>query len=256
MKKILIGLFVLFFCLIAIVMVGRNFIIKKVIVKGVEALAGVPVEIEKVNMGFNHTFEINSLKIFNPDGFPGAMMIEIPRVFVDYDLGGFFGNRVHLNKIAIEVQELLVVLNEQGKLNLNALTLLMPKPGTGKSPEVKIDEFSVKIGKVGYKSFFAPLGKKTMEFHPDIEETFKDVTNPSALSGQILKKILSRIGITKFAAFDISEQVNQTQQAVTQALDASAKAVQSSVKEIETSAKASLDKTKKDLQGIFSQEGK
>ena len=94
-----------------------------------------------------------------------------------------------------------VVLNEHGKLNVNSLALLVPKQGSGKPPEVKIDELFVKIGKVSYQGYFPGAGVKTMEFDPNINETFHDVTDPSKVAGQIIHSIISKIGIGSFATF-------------------------------------------------------
>ena len=254
MKKILIGSLVLILILFILVIAARNFIVQTLVTKGIEALAGVKVEMQKINIGLiSPTVEISSLKVYNPSGFANRLMADIPLIYVDYDLGGFLKNRVHLNKIKIEIRELSVVLNEQGKLNFNSLAMLMPKPGGNKPPEVNIDELYLKIGKVGYKGYFSVIGAKEMEFNPNIEETFKDVTNPAQLAGDILKKILSWIGISDLAKFDIAGQVADIKQSASEALGRSVEIVQSSVKEVESSAKESVDKAKEDLKKIFSQ---
>ncbi len=205
MKKIIIGIITFSLCLVIFVLVARNFIVKTAVTKAVTALTGLKVEIQKIDIGlWSSTLEINSLKVYNPVGFTDKIMVDIPLVYVDYSLGGFFKNRVQLNKIKIEIKELAVIINEQGKLNYNSLAMLMPKTGGGKSPEVKINELYLKIGKVWYKSYLRLAGTKQMEFNANIEETFKDVTNPSQLASDILKKILARVGISDLAKFDVS----------------------------------------------------
>ncbi|MGE5197792.1 MAG: hypothetical protein ACM3IL_04735 [Deltaproteobacteria bacterium] len=240
MKKILGSVLIPLIVLVIALIAGRNFIVKAAVNKGIKAATGLDVQVERINIGLlSSTIEIVSLKVYNPSGFTDRLMADTPLIYVDYDLGGLLKSRVHLNKVKIDIKELLVVLNEQGKLNFNSLALLMPKPSGSKPPEVKIDELALKIEKVGYKSYLPAIGTKTGEFNPGIDETFTNVTNPSVVAGDILKKILSRVGMSNFAKFDIEGQIANIKQSANQAL-------QSTVKE-------SLDKTEQGLKNIFSQ---
>ncbi|MFA5088442.1 MAG: hypothetical protein WC552_05345 [Candidatus Omnitrophota bacterium] len=253
MKKIIGSVLVVCVCAIIFIVVARNIIVKTAVTKGIKSLAGVKVEVQKIDIGLlSPTVEVVSLKVYNPDGFADRLMADIPLVYVDYDLKGFFKNRVHLKKIRIEIKELTVVLNDQGKLNFNSLAMLIPKSGGAKSPEVSIDELYLKVGKVGYKSYLSSVGAKQMEFDPNIEETFKDVTNPAQVAADILKKILLRVGISEFAKFDISGQVTQMKQSVNEALSTNVEAVKS-LKINEPSAQEAIEKTKEGLKKIFSQ---
>ena len=85
-----------------------------------------------------------------PAGFTDKVMAQIPEIALDIDLPGIFKNKIYFKKLTLDVGEVNVVLNEQGKLNVNSLALLLPPKGTGTPPEVKIDELVVKVTKVGY----------------------------------------------------------------------------------------------------------
>ena len=233
MKKIIIGVLIFFVFAAFVLLAARNFIVKAAVIKGIESLSGVRVELQKINIGiFSPTVEIGYLKLYNPSGFSEVLMADIPQVYVDYDLGGFLKNKVHLRKIKIEIKELSAVLNEQGRLNFNSLAVFMPKPGSGKPPEVKIDELFIKIGRVGYDTHMLEL---------NIEETFRDVTEPSKVAGDILKKIMARVGLA-----DIKQSAGKV-------LEGGGDSIKGAVRDIEDSAKASLDKAKEDLKNIFSQ---
>ena len=253
MRKILLVILIIFLFVVAALIAGRNLIVKASIVKGIEAAAGVGVQIEKVDIGlFSSYVNIDSLKVYNPSEFTDRLMLDIPQIYVDYDLAGFLNNKVHLKKLKIEIKELSAVLNEKGKLNFNSLALILPKPSGQKPPEIKIDELSLKIGKVRYKGNFPAIGTKIMEFTPNIDETFNNVTNPSQVAGDILKRILARIGISDFAKFDIGDQVTQIKQQAQAALGKSVEETKSTAKELESTAKQELEKTKADLKNIFS----
>jgi len=158
------------------------------------------VNIQALKIGLPDV-SIQGLKIYNPSGFKDRLLADIPRVYVAFDLPAFFKGQVHLPKLELEVRELDVILNEKGKLNVNSLALLLPKPSAAKPPEIKIGELRVIISKVAYKGYFPMVGVKSQEFDPKIDETFYNVTDPSKVAGQILEKILSRIGIENLSNY-------------------------------------------------------
>jgi len=179
---------------------GRNILARTIVVSGVKQACGLKIDIAKVDIALPKV-SILGLKIYNPAGFNGEILADIPEVSLDLDLPGVFQNKIHLGKLKLHVREMNVQLNEQGKLNVNSLALLLPKQGGGKPPEVKIDELSVKIEKVSYKGYFPGAGVKAMEFNPKVDETFRDVTDPSKVAGQIVQKIISKIGVGSFSTF-------------------------------------------------------
>lgn len=201
MRKIMIAVLVVVVLVVAVFFFGRNYAARMIVVNGIKKTCGLDVDIAKVDISLP-SVSVAGLKVYNPAGFKDRVLADIPVIYVNLDLGAFFKNKVHLNSIKLDIRELDIILNEKGQLNVNSLALLLPKPGGGKAPEVKIDELSLKIGKVVYKGYLPAAGARGMEFNPGIDETLKDVTNPSKVTGEILKKILSRIGIANFSKFD------------------------------------------------------
>jgi hypothetical protein len=252
MKKIAISILILVICAVIVLVAARNIIVKTVIKKGIEGAAGLKVEIKKIDIGlFKPAVEIQSLKIYNPAGFTERLMADIPQIYVDYDLAGFFQNKVHLKELKIEIKEVSAVLDKSGKLNFNSLALLMPKPGGNKPPEVKIDELSLNIGKVVYKGYLPALGGTGGELILNIKETFHDVTDPLKLTRNILNSILARIGIADFAKLDIPGEITQMKQKVVEGLSSSAEEVKSTAKALESTVKDEITKTSADLKNIF-----
>lgn len=234
MKKIIVAFLLVFIFGLTVIILNRNILARFIIVKGIKKTCGLGVNIEKLNIGLPNV-SISGLKIYNPPGFKERLLADIPEVYMDFDLPAFFKNKVHLGKLKLEIKELAIILNEQGKLNVNSLALLVPKPGKGKPPEVKIDELAVKIGKVSYKGYFPVAGAKSKDFDPNIDETFHNVTNPSKVSAEILQRILSRIGIENFSNFEVTEAAKKT------------------VEEAGKSAQEALDKAREGLKEIFPQ---
>lgn len=233
MKKIGIALLIIFVLGLGMIILNRNIIARFIIVNGIKKTSGLNVEIGRLNIGLP-SVEISGLKIHNPPGFNQPVLADIPKIYFDFDLPAFFKNKVYILKFEIEVKELNIILNEKGKLNVNSLALLAPKPGKGKPPEIKINQLKIKIDKVVYKGYLPAIGVKSMEFNPNINETFHNVTDPSKVTSEIMQKVLSRIGIEKFAGFNI--QV----------------AAQNSFKEAGAVIQDTLDNTGKNLKKIFS----
>lgn len=208
MKKIIVGFIVVLILGLTLVIFNRNLLARFIIVSGIKKTCGLGVNIGSLTIGLPNV-SISELKIYNPPGFKDRLLADIPEVYVDFDLPAFFKNQVHLGKLNLEIKELAVILNEEGKLNVNSLALLIPKPGAGKPPEIRIDTLALKIGKVVYKGYFPIVGAKAKEFNPHIDETFHDVTNPSKVAAQILQRILSQIGIENLANFDVTGKTRE-----------------------------------------------
>lgn len=201
MKKI-IGVVVVVVALGLVVAVfGRNILARSIIVEGLKKTCGLGVSIGKLDIGLPHV-SILELTIYNPRGFKDKIMADIPEAYVDFDIQEFFKNKVHLGVLRINIRELNIIVDAEGKLNVNSLALLLPKPSGKKPPEVLIDELSLKIDTVLYKSYFPANMPTSKEFNLNLEETFHDVTNPQRVASDVVKKILARIGIANLATFD------------------------------------------------------
>jgi len=195
MKKLMIAVLIIVLLVAGGVFFGRNILARLIIVKGIKQACGLKVEISGIDIRLP-SVRISGLKVYNPSDFRDRVMLDIPEIYVDFDLPGFFKNKVYLHKLRLDIRKIDIVLNEQGKLNVNSLALLLPKSSGKKPPEVKIDELSVKIEKVVYRGYFPVVGVKSGEFDLRIDETFRNVTEPSKITRQLLERVLSRIGLS------------------------------------------------------------
>lgn len=223
MKKFPISIVVAIVIVFGGFIIARNILARTIITKGVKTVTGMAIDVKSINIGLFHSgISVAGLKVYNPQGFTDKLLADIPEVYVDFDLAGLFRNRVHLRKLKIDINQLNVVLSESRKLNLNSLALFLPQPGAGKPPQIQIDELWLKVGKVTYKAYLPALGVKSKEFNMALDEKFNDVTNPSSVAADVLKRILRHFGIANLANFDINalgaQVKEQAQQAVGEAL--------------------------------------
>jgi hypothetical protein len=222
MKKILLGVLVVVVLAVLALFFGRNIVARTVVVKGIKQAAGLDINIASVAINLP-SVSVKGLTIYNPAGFTDKVMAQIPEIALDIDLPGIFKNKIYFKKLTLDVGEVNVVLNEQGKLNVNSLALLLPPKGTGTPPEVKIDELVVKVTKVSYKGYIPVAGVQAREFNPGINETFRNVTDPSKVAVQIVQRIVAKVGVGSFATFAEKGEMGKAVEAVKKTVDDAAK---------------------------------
>ena len=139
-QKILIIVVIVFLCLGII----KNPLIKSVVTIGASKVVGAPVHIDSFAVGvFKQSVRIKGFKLYNPKGFPEEPLIDIPEVSVDYNLPALLGGKLHLPLIVVNLKEMVVIRNKDGKLNVDALKVAQKKeepvkqPVEEKKPEVK-----------------------------------------------------------------------------------------------------------------------
>lgn len=214
MKKILIAFVLLIVAAVAVLLLARNFIVKKVLTEGIKSAAGLEIRLGKVDIGlFSPTAEIRDLKVFNPSGFNAGIMADIPRVYVAYDVGSLMKQSVHLPELAIEIAEVNITQDIKLRTNLSSLALLVPKPSGEKQMQVKIDTLRLKVGKVFYSNRPLAGGEGvTAKIGLNIDETFHDVTDPQKIARQFVSLILSGAGISGLRDLDVKGLNNLSQQ--------------------------------------------
>lgn len=237
--------------LIIILVVGtlvlKNVLVANIIVKAVKSMTGLQVYLGKADLGITKTyFGLSDLKVLNPSGFNDEVMADLPRISADYDLGAFLKGNIHLQQLTVELKQLLVEVNNQGKANINSLKALVPKGGGKPPPKIQIDILRLKVEKVLFKNYAAGA-QQEREINVDLEEEFKDITNPDSLVSLIVFKALSKTDIAGMANIDLS---GLKQNALNQ-LGGRAESLGQQLKE---QTKENLNKAKQGLENIFNQQ--
>lgn len=214
MKKIgtIVLVVVAIFVLVA---VGKNIIAKTALSAGVKAMTGLKLSMKSMNVGVVKTLlGIDELKLYNPAGFTEPVMVDMPEIYVDYDLGAFLKKRVHLEEVRVDLKEFVVVKNEKGELNLDSLKVVKEqkeekappeeKKERAKMPEFQIDVLELKIGKVIYKDYSKGTPPQVREYDININERYENITNPYSFATLIVVRALTGTTIAKLANFDLS----------------------------------------------------
>lgn len=211
MRKFLLSAVIVVFVVGLAFMTAKNTIVRISIEKGVEMVTGLKLKIEKLDVGILSTLVgIEELKLFNPSGFEDKVMLDMPEIYVDYDLPAILGGRIHLNEVRIDMKEFTVVKNAKGELNLNSLRVIKEQKADGaepkekgKLPELAIDSLSLKIGKVIYKDYSSGGTPQVQEYNIDLNEKYSDINDPNKLVSLIMVKALAKTNIARLTNFDI-----------------------------------------------------
>jgi len=231
--------------------VVKDVVIKVVVEQGVGIVTGLKLKMGSFKVGLINTLvDIRNLRLLNPPNFKDRDMVNMPRIYVAYDLPAIIGGKIHLKDIVINLKEFVVVKNEKGELNLDSLKVVQAqktgeKPGEkagGKAPQIQIDRLRLKIGRAVYKDYTASPAPRVTEFNVNIDEEYTNITNPYTLVSLIVVKALTNTSISRLTNFDIkglsgnisdtlagahkmaAETVKKAQEAAQQATDVAKKA--------------------------------
>jgi hypothetical protein len=215
MRKSFIIISIIFALLVAIFF-GKNLIVKTSVKAGVKAMTGLKLNIKSMNVGIlNSLIGINGLQLFNPPGFVDELMVDLPEVYVDYDLGAFIKRKIHLEEVRLNLKEFSVIKNEKGELNLDYLRVVKggkeekvegeegKEKEKTKMPELQIDVLELKIGKVVYKDYSKGTPPKSKEFNVNIDERYENITDPRAFISLIIVKALKNTTIARLTNFNL-----------------------------------------------------
>ena len=193
---------------------GKNVVIKTSVTAGVRAMTGLKLSIRSMDIGiFKTLIGINELQLYNPSGFVDELMIDLPEIYVDYDLGAFMKGRTHLEEVRLHLKEFIVVKNEAGELNLDSLKIVKAeeevinegKKEKTKMPDLQIDLLELRIDKVVYKDYSKGTPPKAKEYNVNIDERFENITDPKTFGRLVILKALKNTTIARLANFDIEK---------------------------------------------------
>ncbi|MFH1063275.1 MAG: hypothetical protein V1747_10400 [Candidatus Omnitrophota bacterium] len=215
-KKVGIGFLVLLLVLIIVIAVGKNMIAKAAVTTGVKVVTGLNMQMESMNIGVVNTLlGIKGLVLYNPPNFEDKVMMDLPEIYVDYDLGAFLKHKVHLIEVRLDLKEFMVVKNKAGVLNLDSLTAVQtakktetaqkaaPKTKPAEKPQIQIDLMKLKIGKVIYKDYSKGAEPSIKEFDVNIDEKYENITDPETVVRIIVVKALADKTLSSLTNFKL-----------------------------------------------------
>src|SRR5262245_14009105 len=122
MKKLFKWVFrlcVVLLILVALLILCRNAIAKVLVERQIRNATGMDATIGRVQIGIRSpTLTIQNLVVMNPATFGGSRFLDVPELRVEYDPIGLLSRTVHLRLLRLNLGELHIVQNQDGKTNL------------------------------------------------------------------------------------------------------------------------------------------
>lgn len=199
--------------LVIVLLLSLNTIVRVLIEHNIRAQTGMDAEIGRVEVGWTEpVFEIRDLKIYNSPGFGGTPFLDIPEIHIEYDRTALLKKELHLTLVRFDLQELDIVRNRKGDLNMFALNQVPQKNAGVSLPSFKketgydfkvIDALNVTFD----KAKFIDLQNR----HNDREQTIglKNIVVPDVKSTKDLAGLVLLIDLRSNHFFDplVSQQV-------------------------------------------------
>ena len=191
----------------------KDAIVHTVLAGSLSKIAHVPVKISSVQVSFlRGSIRLRGLRVYNPRGFGDKLMLDVPQVYIALDTGALFQKRLHFREVKINLKELTVVKNKEGRLNIHAL-----KPGEDeherekkqpkkapKAPKMAMDKLSLSVGQVVYKDYTGPGAPAIQTFHLNmVEREYYNIQNPKALVSLIMFEALTNTTLSRIANLDL-----------------------------------------------------
>ena len=231
MRK-LFRLVLLIFILAVIFDFGKDYIGKSLVEKGIKSFTSLDVKIDDFDVGITGTtIGMSGCTIYNPNNFFDRVMIDVPDIYVDYDLKSILADKIHIREARIYLKDFIIVRNSYGEVNVEYLrtairnsheekvvrrTSSADEPGNRREvktvsskikskKDVKIDNLELKIGRVVYKDYTAGEVPRVLEFRLNLRERFKDIDSGEELVKIITSRALADSAIQAIANLDIDK---------------------------------------------------
>src|SRR5947207_1846874 len=155
---------------------------------------GLGVKIGKVSIGLRSpTLALENFKLVNSPDFGGSTFIDIPELHAQYDLPALRARKVHLNLLRINLGELHIFQNKDGKTNLQALQEKQKQRASASGSSESqtqfeaIDTLRLTIGRLKFTS------EKDPAQNAEIYVGYKNETVKNVKSMKDLEPLIARI---------------------------------------------------------------
>jgi uncharacterized protein involved in outer membrane biogenesis len=151
--RIVLCLMLLAVAAMVVVILLRDAIAKEIIVRRLRSQTGMEARISVVHVGFRSpTISVEGLKLYNTAEFGGLICLDVPEVHLEYDASALRARRLHLTLLRLDVAELSLVVDKNGRSNFEMVKKKSKESGRQKSAAEKlkftgIDVLDVTLGK-------------------------------------------------------------------------------------------------------------
>lgn len=208
--KLIKWLLILAVLLVVVGVLARNFIVRTALQIGTRQATGFPLNIGAVDIGLlNGKLEVRDLKLTNPQDFDEKRFVDLPRLYVNYEIGSMLRRQPHVREMDVNLNELVIVKNAAGEYNAMKLKNMAAGDTAAKNEKktpYRVDVLHVKVGTVLVRDY--SKGSPTERVYKlNLDVTYKDLTETTDISKLVLATVLKNVGIPDLAGF--GDQLNK-----------------------------------------------
>jgi uncharacterized protein involved in outer membrane biogenesis len=116
--RIVLGLIVLAVVGVVAVILLMDTLTKEILVSRLRSQTGLEVKISAVHVGLlSPTLSLEGLKLYNTAEFGGSVCLDMPELHIEYDPSALRSGRLHLTLLRLNLAEVSVVLDKNGRNN-------------------------------------------------------------------------------------------------------------------------------------------
>ena len=194
MKKFLIVIGIVVFFLVGIAII-KNQIIKSVVTKVASGIIGAPVHMDSFSLNIlSSTIHISGFKIYNPSGFPEGILVSCPKIKVIYDRATIFKQKRHFLLVEIELKEMGLTKNKEGKLNVDSLKIVQ-QPKSSEPIPMQIDLLTLSVGKIVYKDYTIGTEPSVRVYDVNKQKSYKGIPSAQQLALLVLAEPMKTVAI-------------------------------------------------------------
>lgn len=208
-------LIVIILVLFVVVIFLKDQIIKSIVEVAASKVLGTDIHIGGLSFGvLRQSVRVKDLKVKNPKGFPEGIMLDVPEAGVDYDLPALLKGKMHFPVIILNLNEVVVVKNKDGQLNVDALNVVKKKEAGEPQPEekepskhlpLKIDVLRLNVNRVIYKDYSQGTEPFIQVFDVGLKnKTYKDIDSAQQLVALVLVEAMKPTAIKGAKIYGIS----------------------------------------------------
>lgn len=223
---------VLLFCLVGLVAAlafSKDYLLHKGVIAGTRFATGMELAIEKLKLRLiSSDLAIEGLTLMNPMWYEERKMLSVPEIYTSLSIPSLFKKEIYVREMRLNLDELVVVKNKDGKVNIMELKALASsrkgksaekaaemKEEAGKTWPLRVKRLELSIGKVVYKDYSRGGEPKTQVFNVGInKEVYYDIDHPKTFISVLLTRSLAKTSIAKLANLDMSEIQTASRQAI------------------------------------------
>lgn len=203
MKKFIIWLGIVAISLVCIA-IFKNLIIKSVLTSVASRIIGAPVHMDSFSLNIvSSTIHISGFKMYNPSGFPQGILVSCPKIKIIYDRATLLKEKRHFLIVEIELKEMGLTKNKEGKLNVDSLQIVQ-QPKSFPLVPMRIDLLTLSIGKIVYRDYTIGTEPVVRVYDVNRHKSYKGIPTAQQLALLVLAEPMKAAAIENAQIYGVS----------------------------------------------------